>query len=116
MALASVATILIEEDRNRARLYEAGNISNPAWTMLLGLFVSGERGETTMVSTACIASGASLATAHRHLRRLESLGLVSVARDKNDRRRAYVSLTPGANGAIKGHLMHLQARLTTLTA
>lgn len=107
--LAALSADLLRESRTRASLFGGACPGDPVWNLLLDLLVNQERGKLVIVSAACAASGAPLTTAHRHLRLLERREIVSVAKDRNDRRRAYVSLTPTAREALIEHLLRSYA-------
>lgn len=78
--------------RRRDRLF--GPIfGEPAWDILLDLFVMEGRGTGVPVSSACIASGASHSTALRQIEELVRLGLVERIRDEHDKRRTYLKLS-----------------------
>ena len=61
--------------------------------MLLDLFVAHGRGQPITVSSAAIASGASLTTALRWIEELVQLKLVARVPHPNDRRSTIVQLT-----------------------
>jgi DNA-binding MarR family transcriptional regulator len=65
----------------------------PAWDILLDLYIRKSRDEAVSVKGATIGSTASPSTALRWLKVLEKEGLVSLEDDKSDNRRRIVSLT-----------------------
>ncbi|WP_267397235.1 MULTISPECIES: hypothetical protein [unclassified Sphingomonas] len=67
--------------------------NDPAWKMLLDLYISNAEGRLISVSDACVGSGTNSATALRYLSLLEGSRLVTRNADALDRRRFYVSLT-----------------------
>lgn len=72
----------------------------PAWNMLIELFISSRRGETSVAKSICFASGAPYSTAWRWLRQLECEGLVQTGGDLTDHRRKLVSLTEQGNRSV----------------
>jgi DNA-binding MarR family transcriptional regulator len=106
-----LAGILQRDSQSRSLLFDGVVLGDPVWNILLDLFLNAERGEKVMVTSACTRSGASPTTAYRHLRRLESCGVVAIIRDRNDRRRAYVSLTALARSALIEQLAKLHTEL-----
>ena len=83
------------EDR-RARTEEFGDgglFGEPAWDILLDLFIHQSRHEQVTIKSACVGSGASDATAMRWLRALSSEGLITIAQDPADEMYRLVSLT-----------------------
>lgn len=80
----------------RNELFGAPLFRDPAWDMLLELFVAHEGGRQVSVSSLCYASGVPLTTALRQIARLEKHGLIERRGDKADNRRCLVSATPRA--------------------
>lgn len=76
----------------------------PAWDILLDLFVAREEGKQISISSSCIASCAAPTTALRWISLLEERGLVERQPDARDRRRAYVRLTAQAELALRTYL------------
>lgn len=85
--------------RARDRLF--GPIfGEPAWDILLDLFVMEAKGARVPVSSACIASGASHSTALRQVDELVRHGLVERVRDEQDKRRTYLMLSTHGLGKL----------------
>lgn len=76
----------------------------PAWDMLLDLFVSAADGRKLSVSAVCIGSRCSPATAHRYLVLLEESGIVARVPDAMDHRRHFVRLTTRGEAVMRGVL------------
>lgn len=84
-----------EDRRSRANQFHDGRFfGEPAWDILLDLFIHQSRHEQVTVKSACIESGASDATAMRWLKALDSEGLIQIEQDPDDKKRRLVSLTP----------------------
>lgn len=66
----------------------------PAWEILLDLFIHEGEARSVSTSSACIASGLPTTSALRLLRRLCEEGLISREADRDDGRRNYVRLSP----------------------
>lgn len=87
--------------RRRRRHQVLGNLaSDPAWDMLLDLFVRTARGEKTPVKNLCLAACAPTSTALRWMDRLESAGLITKAGDQEDARRLIVELSEMGSKSI----------------
>lgn len=67
---------------------------DPAWDMLLDLFVSHERGEQVSMVALALASGVPQSTALRTIQRLEEKGMLIREGDPNDLRRSWVRAAP----------------------
>lgn len=75
--------------------------AEPAWDILLDLYIGWLRDDVRSVSSASIASAVSISTGLRYLRRLQRAGLVECGGDRDDRRRSFVWLTPRALAAFE---------------
>jgi hypothetical protein len=83
--------------RNRDQIFgKMGMFCDPAWDILLDLFMGHLRGDRISVTSVGIAACAPITTALRWLSILEKDGLVSREHDPADRRRMFVSLTDSA--------------------
>ncbi|MEW9854092.1 hypothetical protein [Novosphingobium sp. M1R2S20] len=87
-----IATRLYRFRRRRDRVFGA-IFGEPAWDILLDLFIMEARGKRVPVSSACIASGASHSTALRQIDELVRHKLVCRERDESDKRRTYLRLS-----------------------
>jgi len=65
----------------------------PAWDMLLELFIACAEGRPTPVKNLCLAAGTSTSTAMRRLDYLLASGLIRKEDDERDARRSLVELT-----------------------
>jgi len=98
----------------RARDRAFGEIfGEPAWDILLDLYVAGTERRTVSVTSACIASASPQTTALRWLTRLSEEGLIERRVDPADARRIYVQLTTRGRETID---TQLRAMLRTLAA
>ena len=100
-------TIAVWADRvrimrmRRNELFGAPLFRDPAWDMLLELYVAGQNDRDVSVSSLSYGSGVSLSTAVRQIAELEKYKLVRRDRDEQDHRRAVVRATPKALSAIE---------------
>ena len=62
---AQLAAEILESRRRRERVFGANLFADPAWDMLLELFVQEERGNAVHVSSLCMASAVPTTTALR---------------------------------------------------
>jgi hypothetical protein len=74
----------------------------PAWDMLLDLFIRQTREEEITVKSACVHAITPKPTAIRWLGVLESNGLITIRVDPNDKERQLIHLTPvGYEGMLR---------------
>lgn len=66
---------------------------DPAWDILLDLFIQAEDHQIVSVSSACVGACVAHTTALRCLKAMEREGIVSFRRDPFDKRRHFVGLT-----------------------
>lgn len=70
-----------------------GLFGEPAWDILLDLFIADRRGVEIQVSSVCLDAGVPSTTILRWIARLEREALVYRVADSGDARRRYVRLT-----------------------
>lgn len=93
-ARLTIALAWIGARRGRDRAFQnAGFFADPAWDILLDLFVSHVRGKRPTVGDVCLASTVSASTVLRWILVLEREGLVERCPDSDDKRRILVSLS-----------------------
>lgn len=87
--------------RKRASLFGNPDLfGEPAWDILLDLFIAQGEGKPVSVSSACIGSAAPATTGLRWLGVLADEGLILRENDPADHRRVLVRLTPAAQVAM----------------
>lgn len=100
-------TIAVWADRvrnmrmRRNDLFGAPLFRDPAWDMLLELYVAEQNHRDVPIGSLGYASGVSLSTAARHVAELEKHKLVQRDRDERDQRRAVVRPTAKALLAVE---------------
>ena len=92
-ALVEVAKRLYTVRKVRDELLGEALFSEPAWDILLDLFISDHERRQLSVSAVCIGARAPSATALRYLTMLQDADLVERTRDERDGRRSHVRLT-----------------------
>lgn len=83
----------------RSRYFGDDLFSDPAWDMLLDLYISKISGMRISVTSLCIASHVAPTTALRWIAVLEQQNLLHRSKDSADNRRTWVELTE--SGALK---------------
>lgn len=96
---------LYEYRRQRERTFPDGLFSDPAWDILLDLFISEGRNRRVSVGDACLASCVPPSTAMRWLTTLEDEGLIVKSSDTADRRRSFFTLSPQGLEKMHSYLL-----------
>ena len=111
-ALAAVARDEYAARRERERFLDSSLLREPAWDMLLDLFIHRAGGKRITLTSAAIASKVPYGTAHRHLEHLEALGLVRRTPSATDARVQFLDLSDDGFRRIGSWLRNrLQSRL-----
>lgn len=87
--------------QRRARLFGAELFADPAWDMLLELFLRDLRQRPISVAGLCIASRVPATTAQRWMDKLESEGWLRRSADPSDRGRLLICLTDGGRSRME---------------
>ena len=91
---AEIARRIYETRRRRALVFgNAELFGEPAWDILLDLYIALANGKDVSVSSACIGSAAPPTTGLRWLGVLAEQGLIAREQDADDQRRVLVRLT-----------------------
>ncbi len=81
----------------------------PAWDLLLDLYIRGKSGSRSSVTSACIGSRSPHTTALRHISALCEANWIRRIPDETDRRRFWLALTGNAMEKLDGHFDRLAA-------
>lgn len=98
------ARALIEQRRLRRRFLPEELFHEPAWDMLLALYVASHDHRVMNVKTLVSSADAPVTTSQRWIEHLAKLGLVRRVVDPIDRRRIEVSLSDDGRRAIEAYL------------
>jgi DNA-binding MarR family transcriptional regulator len=107
VAVVELARRIYKLRRSRDASFGADLFSEPAWDLLLHLFVADAEGRTVSVSSACEGAGAPATTALRKLTQLEEGGWIVREVDPADARRSYVRLSSRATKKMRSLLKAL---------
>ena len=106
--LAKVAVQARLAASRRTRHLPAEFLGEPAWEMLLELFIQFAGGAKVSTKSLCIASGLPDTTALRLIDRLEEAGLIERSQSQIDKRVTMVFLTRQAVKAVGSILMEMR--------
>jgi DNA-binding MarR family transcriptional regulator len=88
--------------------------SDPAWDMLLDLYVQTRADAPVAVSSLCVAAGVPATTGLRWIRNMVAAGLLVRRNDPHDARRVFVSFGPGAEELMHVFLVRAAAEMRAL--
>lgn len=91
---------IIRNRQARGKFIDPALFADPAWDMMLDLTAAHAEGSEVAVTSLCIASGVPAITALRWIRQLVEVGLFERVEDRNDKRRAFISLSDKAAEAM----------------
>lgn len=113
LALA-VARALLALQISRGKAVGGDLFADPAWDMLLDLFVATGEGRSVCVSSLCLAANIPVSTAHRWVQALARTGAILRREDPLDRRRVFVDLSAEVAEAIEAELLLHRERMASL--
>jgi DNA-binding MarR family transcriptional regulator len=103
--LAELAAREYRARRSRERYFDRALFGEPAWDILIDLFIQQSSGKTVSVTSAAIASQVPVTTALRHLAALQRAGLVERMRSAVDARVKLLRLTKEGYTRVGSWLM-----------
>lgn len=95
---------------------QSGLYSDPAWDILLDLYIQQAAGKLPSVTSACIGSRSPPTTALRWLAMLEKSDLLTRVDDADDRRRSILSLSDKARAMMDDYFDQIIQRLSKMIA
>ncbi len=105
--ILKLAGIVIEARQSRANFLPPAIFGEPAWDMLLALFMCPRSGDGERVSNLGLLSGTPSTTALRWIDYLEREGFVTRRSSPVDKRVVFIQLTDQASNAIGAYLASL---------
>jgi DNA-binding MarR family transcriptional regulator len=87
---------MIDDRARRLSYFDRELFADPAWDILLELFVAAAEGREMPITSLCVASHVPGTTMLRWIGQLVARGMVRRERDRTDKRRVLVSLTEKA--------------------
>ena len=104
MNLVQLAETIIEARRRRAEIFNPAMFGEPAWELLLTLFVMDRQGPRLTIGRLAQVAGTKLTTALRWLEYLEDQAFIQREQHPNDARTAFIELTDKAREALHVYL------------
>lgn len=92
--LATLAGAIYRMRRHRQAYFDGALFAEPAWDMLLDLFINQVRGARVSTTSLCLAAGVPHATGIRWIRTLREHGLLRRYRAPDDARLMLIEITP----------------------
>lgn len=90
---ATEVRAILQQRRAREQFFDADLFADPAWDMMLDLYVAWLDRKRVSVSSLCIAAAVPATTALRWIRAMEEKGHFVRKPDQHDARRIYVELS-----------------------
>lgn len=106
-SLCAVAERLYSDRRRRDEHFPSGLFGEPAWDLLLAMFIAHENGRTLSLAQAFSAAKVDRDAGKALIERLVAEGLVAPARASDDRRRSGIALTEAAVLLLSEYLVDL---------
>ena len=110
-ALAHVARQEYEARRRRARYIDPSLLGEPAWDILLDLFISAAENRLVSVTSSAIAAQVPQTTALRYFASLVAAGLIRRQKSKTDARVTFLELTDEGRSRVGSYLQDRSEKL-----
>lgn len=107
---AQVVKSVIKARTVREQIFGTDIFRDPAWDMLLDLYVNREEGRETSVSSLCIAAGVPATTGLRYIAAMEKLSFLGRRKDGRDARRVLIDPDPLAMTGVERAVSRLSVR------
>lgn len=104
--LAALAQCEYASRRRRETIFGDRIFAEPAWDMLLDLYVQRHLGRPVSIQSLCIAAAVPQTTALRWIARLVATGLAARQPCREDQRVVHVTLTPRGVSEMEEYLGH----------
>lgn len=88
----------------RDRIFGRAMFPNPAWNILIDLYIGAEEGRNVTIKSACVAARVPQSTALRHIAHLVDVQLIARAQHPSDARSAYLTLTDGGRAKMRSFI------------
>jgi hypothetical protein len=112
MNSVQIAKNLYRARRLRGRFFMPEIFGEPAWDILLDLYIARQEGRTVTTSSACLAGNTSQTSGLRWLKKLADAGLVERKSCPDDHRLLYVSLSDEAEARMRDLLSGIASQFS----
>lgn len=102
--LARYAAKRLRARRMRGKYFDSALFADPAWDMLLDLFLNNTRGVRVTTTDLCLAAEAPIATGIRWIRLLAKAELLRRYKSVEDKRLVLIELTPRGYRLMRSYL------------
>lgn len=85
---------MLKSRRQRRDIFGVDIFGEPAWEIILDMFIAQEEGRTVSLSSLSIAADVPASTAFRWINKLRNIGILIFKEDVEDQRRTLVELSP----------------------
>lgn len=109
--LFDVAVAIQAVRRRRDTLFGRDLFGEPAWDILLDLYVAEHSGRALALSTVGALAGVPQTTAFRWMSQLAERGYIVRRADPNDARRGFIHLSPTGQALLEQLLLDVPPRL-----
>jgi DNA-binding MarR family transcriptional regulator len=106
-----VAEDIYRQRQRRREFFGEDLFGEPAWDMLLDLYIADKKNKRVSVTAACIGANCPGTTALRWLQQLEERGLLVREADKKDARRNFVRLSEQGYARMTDYLWSNRASM-----
>jgi hypothetical protein len=111
ITMTMFARRLMSERRERENTFGADFFADPAWDMILDLFIAHEEKRKISVSSLCIAAAVPPTTALRWIKSLTEKGIFVRSDDPDDGRRGWIALSPEMHSRMQALISYwMEAR------
>jgi DNA-binding MarR family transcriptional regulator len=103
-SLLTSAKRLLRERTLREKMFDGIEFGEPAWDILLNLYIAHHEGKLVSVSSLCLVAGVPATTALRWISAMEARGQLLRHKDPVHKRRMFMSLSPEALSSMDRYL------------
>jgi DNA-binding MarR family transcriptional regulator len=108
--LAAIATSFYRSRQLRSALFQSELLGEPAWDMLLDLFIHKVQGRRVPTTSLCLAANTPVATGLRWIAALEREKLVHRSTSAADGRSKLIEMTPNGFQLMRRFIAHTVSR------